>query len=238
MDAIAVVPYDYFPDSWGEYLQPVQESTLLHVGVIPTDAQIDNELRIKLIWSVVLHHVIKNWRSKHRIPCPRKLVKTIKPLGDLATSYFDLCIQCHAFLPAGIYENAGHWFALIMREFQINDSDGLPNYQCKTSALSRDRETYQKLYEGINPIDPEVSPHLYKLIQSCIGLLDEGRCDRFDRQCWQPFLKSYRQWNTAKQSPEWTTIFEDICKLYCRGGRGKGRYLLFPQKTISITLAG
>lgn len=228
MDAIAVVPYDCFPNGWGEYLQPVQESNLLRGIEIATDAQMHNELRIKILWRLVLHHVIKNWRSKHRIPGPRKLVKTTKPLGDLATSYFDLCIQCHAFLPVGIYQNAGHWFAAIMNEFQINDFDGMPNYQSKTLALSRDRKAYEEFYEGLNPIDSKLSPHLYRLIECSLKLLDEGRCDRFDKLYWQPFLKAHRQWNTAKQLSEWTTVFEYIGKLYCREGRGKGKYLLMP----------
>jgi hypothetical protein len=146
-------------------------------------------------WDTVLHWVTKlKWNKKHKIPGGQESVRAAKPMGTVLFHELELCIQSHALLgykKAG-YLDASIWFGKLFMEHQrleLNNMLTVSTDEGGKSAYlaSFRRDILAALKEDRNPFDPVVEPHMYKLIECSLKLVD--RSDIFREKYWEPYKR-------------------------------------------------
>lgn len=196
-----------------------------------TEADKANVWRIGGKWNVTFHWVFREkWgRKRDKLPFKPRLVKAIEPFARVMFWILELCIQCEALQP--FKHGPVHRFLCIAQELQVNafHSTKTKNPLGKTKILKARREAVQDLSNvdqkaqktklRKNPYDPDKVPNMYKLIDTCITcpfLAGNPGSDNFLAKYWEPYESSLSAWNTAFDSPKWTTVFEEDDKLYYR----------------------
>jgi hypothetical protein len=122
------------------------------------------------LWIVALHWVFrKKWCKRHKIPANRAATKAVEPLGELLFRILELCIQCHAVLPAGSnpYGNAAVWFDLIVWETKRGDfAEILSPHESGQGKNKHARKIWKDVKslkeDWENPNAPESDPHTHK----------------------------------------------------------------------------
>jgi hypothetical protein len=193
-----------------------------------SEADKANVWRIGVLWDVTFHWVFREkWgKKKDKLPFKPRLVKVVEPFARLMFWILELCIQCQSLQP---YKHGSiRRFLCIVQEAQIAafHSTKVEKPLGKTEILKVRRSTVKKLAEKNkktklreNPYNPNNLPHLHKLINTCINsplLAGNPGSDNFEEKYWEPFLSSYRTWNTAFDSANWSTVVEKDNKPYNR----------------------
>jgi len=181
----------------------------------------DDECRAGLLWECSLHWVYKlKWGGKrYRIPMNKKLVKVVKPHGTAMFHVLKLCEECHPFQKYG-YTSMLDWFNHIIY-FDLIPQSYLHAHP-KTKRVSDGRDEVKKLRKRENPFSESDEPHLWKLIEQSIAMMQPKKTVAFSSKYWEPFIKSYCTWLSAMGSPDWKSVIVTEGSIRYRPDRGNG----------------
>lgn len=175
-----------------------------------------------IIHTVRLHLVLKIENKNHRIPFPRKIIKTLEKDGNYLHKIFNLCIAIHGrqpFLECEIsYKNPFDWFYAInleliraaeqdilnLSEFEKpvhngdKKRDKIRSFNTYISELKRlDNKRFSK--EDLN------NPYIL-LLWTGIELAEKS--DDFKTNYWEPLITSMRELSKdTDSSAMWQRIF-------------------------------
>ncbi len=191
-----------------------------------------------LLWECSIYWVYKlKWGGKrYRIPIRnKKLIKAVKPHGTVMFRILNLCEQCHPFQKYG-YASGLNWFCHIVHIDLIPQS--FSHTRPKTDRVSDGRDQTKKLRKKENPFSESDELHLWRATQQSIKMMRLGsRESVFSDDYWLPFIKSYTEWLSALESPEWKSVMlEEPEEKYfkIRPGRGNGTIKIDPFKNANL----
>ncbi|MEP0873000.1 hypothetical protein NDA01_24740 [Trichocoleus desertorum AS-A10] len=223
---IALLQTSEIEPPWDKGLDLVQHPfPRLHIADTALDAQVAH---IEGFWALTSHLVYKKkFDSRHKLPIRLQgdFRAGLETWADVVKQFFELAIQCHA-LPSeqsSKYANATDWFSGVVWELKNAQFKGLFKIgpKSKKESVSKFRNLIKKLKEDINPFDPALEPHTFKLVEAAIGI--QRRADRWRKDHWIPFLKAWSAFiSNIDRNPLWRMVERDENgKFTAQKGQGK-----------------
>jgi len=190
------------------------------------------------VWEVAAHWYIKlEWDSRYKIPFKQPIVRATKEHGLYLKALFRLCEVCHSRQQAVLgdkalpYANAAEWFRDIYKELLkaavieiYHPSPIEPPKNQKKAYLKELRDFLEEIREGNITLDPKVMPAFGMLLW--LGSLLAENPSPFNREYFQPFLRSWSAMITKMDSPEFKRHWVEDGKLYVQMGQGRGKKCL------------
>lgn len=194
-----------------------------------TDAALDAQIsHLEGFWMLVTHWVYKQkFNSQHKLPIRLQgdFRTGLEAWGNVVHQFLELAIQCHA-LPSeenSKYKNAAEWFTGVVHELKGAQLRGIfkPGSKSKKESVSKFRSMLKGLKEDINPFNPALEPHTFRLVECAIRI--QCLSDNWRKNHWVPFLKAWSAFVTnLDRNPAWRMIERtDDGQFVAQKGRGK-----------------
>ena len=210
-------------------------SPVLRTAAISVQQEIGLQI-VESIYQIIAHWVYKKrWHTRHKMPAKKRVCDAVEPLADLVLVYCNLCIELHAIGRGPEYPNAVAWLAAIVTEMQRDTFSGFFRKKTKADLIAETRDAIRQLRDEENPIDPEHSPNLHRLLSRTIEVIKQGAAPTIFDPLWKgrqkqigliPALTAYCKFLESSTTELWMIVPEDLKILAAARARDRPKTIL------------